>query len=212
MTDDTLWKEVEAARLRLADLLDSLTDDEWETPSLCDGWRIRDVAAHLTLPPTLTTRGWMKELARSGGSFHRMIKNSAIRAARQPTSELTTQLRLHAGSRRLPPAPGAGPDTTLMDVLTHTQDIAIPLHRDIHTPPEAAHTALESLWRLTFPFNPRKHFTGLQFIATDSPFHTGNGPTITGPTTALLLITTHRTAGLPHVTGPGTPQLHTLLT
>ncbi|QNE79677.1 maleylpyruvate isomerase family mycothiol-dependent enzyme (plasmid) [Streptomyces finlayi] len=207
MGDDAVWAEVEAARLRLADLLADLSDEEWETPSLCRDWRVRDVAAHLTLPPTLTTGGWMKELLRSNGVFHRMIRDSAARTAREPVDELVARLRKHAGSRLVPPAPGAGADTTVMDVLTHSQDIAIPLGREIEIVPEAARAGLDSLWRLRFPFNPRKALRGIRFVATDSPWAVGDGPVVTGRTAAFLLVLTGREAGLDQVSGEGVPLL-----
>lgn len=205
MDDDQVWAEVEAARLRLADLLDQLSDEEWERPSLCAGWRVRDVAAHLTLPPQLTTWGWTKEVLRSGGSFHRMIRDSARRKAELPTSEIAAQLRKYAGSRLVPPAPGAGSDTTVMDVLTHSQDIAVPLGRSIEIPPEAARAGLGSLWRLRFPFNPKKVLRGIRFVATDSGWDVGDGPVVTGPTAAFLLLLTNRTAGLDRLEGDGLP-------
>ncbi|MCX5199529.1 maleylpyruvate isomerase family mycothiol-dependent enzyme [Streptomyces sp. NBC_00249] len=208
---DAVWAQVEAARLRLADLLDGLSDQEWQAPSLCDGWRVRDVAAHLTLPPTLTAGGWMKELVRSGGSFHRMIRESAVRTAREPVGELTARLRKHAGSRLVPPAPGAGADTTVMDVLTHSQDIALALGREIEIVPDAARAGLESLWRLRFPFNPRKELRGIRFVASDSSWDVGEGPVVTGRSAAFLLVLTHREAGLEQVSGAGVPLLRARL-
>ena len=49
MNDDEIWTAIDIQRLRTAELLESLTEDEWGQPSLCDGWTVRDVAAHLTL-------------------------------------------------------------------------------------------------------------------------------------------------------------------
>ena len=36
-----------AERLELADLLDTLTPEQWAAPSLCAGWSVRDVCSHL---------------------------------------------------------------------------------------------------------------------------------------------------------------------
>ena len=49
MSFDALWAAIDTQRLYTADLLDGLTPAEWDAPSLCDGWTVRDVAAHLTL-------------------------------------------------------------------------------------------------------------------------------------------------------------------
>jgi len=44
MDRDQVWEAIGRERLSLADLLDELSAQEWETPSLCAGWRVRDVA------------------------------------------------------------------------------------------------------------------------------------------------------------------------
>ena len=49
---DEVWRSIDSERASLADLLDDLSPAEWETPSLCEAWRVREVAAHLTLAHT----------------------------------------------------------------------------------------------------------------------------------------------------------------
>ena len=49
-TEISLRAAVEAEFLSLAELLDGLPDAGWDTPSLCEGWRVREVVAHLTMP------------------------------------------------------------------------------------------------------------------------------------------------------------------
>ncbi len=50
MTDSDLRPLVAAAYLELADLLDEAPESAWDTPSLCEGWRVREVVAHMTMP------------------------------------------------------------------------------------------------------------------------------------------------------------------
>ena len=38
----------------LADLLDSGPADAWDAPSLCAGWQVRHVVAHVTMPARLS--------------------------------------------------------------------------------------------------------------------------------------------------------------
>ena len=45
MDSDTVWTRIDAARAELADLFDTLTPQQWETPSLCAGWTVRDIVA-----------------------------------------------------------------------------------------------------------------------------------------------------------------------
>lgn len=46
---DAVWDAIDAQRARTADLLEQLTAEQWDHPSLCQGWTVRHVAAHLTL-------------------------------------------------------------------------------------------------------------------------------------------------------------------
>lgn len=203
MDQDTAWKEVEAGRLRLADLLEDLSAAEWENPSLCGGWRVRDVAAHVTLPPQAPAVRWAVEFFRYGCSFDRMIRESAIRHARIPTGDIVAQMRQYAASRKVPPAPGTGVGTTMMDVLTHTMDITLPLGRPADIPPEAAVVGLQGAWGLKVPWNPRKRLRGVRCVATDADWAVGEGLEVTGPAEAFLLLLTQRPAAIARLDGPG---------
>lgn len=48
-TDERILALVKAERLRLADFLDGLGEDDWQVRSLCTEWTVHDVAAHVTL-------------------------------------------------------------------------------------------------------------------------------------------------------------------
>ncbi|MFT8180273.1 maleylpyruvate isomerase N-terminal domain-containing protein, partial [Mycobacteroides chelonae] len=48
MDTDVMWAHIDAGRSGVADMLSSLTPEQWSVPSLCDGWTVRDVAVHLT--------------------------------------------------------------------------------------------------------------------------------------------------------------------
>ena len=45
---DDIWLTIDAERSSLADLLEDLSPAEWAAPSLCEAWRVGDVAVHLT--------------------------------------------------------------------------------------------------------------------------------------------------------------------
>lgn len=49
----SVWPVVHAERRALVDDLAGLESAEWETPSLCDGWAVRDVVAHLAATAAL---------------------------------------------------------------------------------------------------------------------------------------------------------------
>ena len=82
----------------LARLLEGLSDDEWEQPSLCAGWRVRNVAAHVAMAPQIPGLGSMlADGIRARGSFHRLNHDIAVRhAARPPTTDIVAELRRYA--------------------------------------------------------------------------------------------------------------------
>jgi uncharacterized protein (TIGR03083 family) len=213
MERDEVWRTVERSRLALADLLDGLAPDEWEQPSLCAGWRVREVAAHLTLAPQFALLDGAAAVIRAGGRFHRMIDQTARRKAAQPTATLVAELRAHAGSRRLPP--GTNHLNTLFDVLVHSQDIAVPLGRPLPMPPDAARVAAERVWTMGWPFQARRRLAAFRLSATDVAWTRASGASaditgalIEGPIEALLLLLTGRAAAaLPRLRGAGADRL-----
>ena len=104
MDRDEVWRAIDAERSSVADLLDELSAEEWETPSLCAGWRVRDVAAHLTLAQ-MGVRTAAVEILRARGDFNRMIRDSARRRAELPVEELSghdaADQRAHHGEAEL---------------------------------------------------------------------------------------------------------------
>jgi uncharacterized protein (TIGR03083 family) len=208
MSEDAVWAAVDRERLGLADLLDDLSDQEWAHPSLCAGWRVRDVAAHLALAHT----GWGTAVAdtiRARGSFDRMVRDTARRHATVPTGELIAEIRAMSGSRRR--APAVTPLEPLLDVLVHGQDIAVPLRRGWRMPVEAASVAATRVWTMGWPlsrtFPARARFHGLRLVASDTDWSVGDGARVEGPIEALLLLLTGRTAGLGRLSGPGVARL-----
>ena len=202
---DVVWHTVDSERASLADLLDDLSPAEWETPSLCDAWRVRDVAAHLTLAHM---GPWPAAIAavRARGSFDRMIRDSALRTGPLPPEECGRRIRAMVGSRRT--APFVSPVEPLTDVLVHGQDIALPLGRTRPVPPAAAATSAARVWATGFPFRARRRLAGLHLVATDSDWSAGEGARVEGPTGDLLLLLTGRTAAaLPRLTGEGAQLL-----
>ena len=103
MTDDDIQKLVTANCLALADLLESLPSGRWDTPSLCDGWRVREVAAHLTMPARYSEDAFMAELREDAFDFTRLSNRVAQRDAQLPTRELERNLRDEVLHRWTPP-------------------------------------------------------------------------------------------------------------
>jgi uncharacterized protein (TIGR03083 family) len=213
MNEDELWAAIDAQRLRTADLLETLTDDDWSHRSLCDGWTVRDVAGHLTLQQTTLLGGLRLVLKHPGvHSLNWMIQTSARDQAALPTEQIIGQIRGMVGSRRH--NVGVTPFETLIDILVHGQDMAVPLGRSLPVPPQVAATAATRAWgyqatrsgrRKSTVFKPVP-YAGLRLGADDIDWGVGDGPELRGPVLALLLLT-GRQVVLPAFTGPGAAVL-----
>jgi len=186
---DELWRFVDRERASLADLLEGLSPQEWETRTRCGDWRVRDVAAHLTVAARFSRGRVVREMVRARGNWNRMIHDSAVREAHAPVTEIVAGLRSIVGSRRL--APTTSPHEPLLDLLVHGQDIALALGRARPVPPVAARDAADRVWTMRFPPRPWP-LPKARLVATDIAWTRGAGEEIRGPVTSLLLLLTGR--------------------
>ncbi|BBY46339.1 maleylpyruvate isomerase family mycothiol-dependent enzyme [Mycolicibacterium celeriflavum] len=184
MDSDTVWRHIDEQRANLADLLDGLEPQQWSTPSLCEGWTVREVAAHIT-HSQLPKSKMLLELLRSGFRFNTMVYRAALQDERSP-GELTAVLRGMRGSRKRPP--GTSEVDPLMDVLVHTQDIAVPLGIDRPMPVDAAVAAAERVWTTGFPFRAKRRLRGVELAAIDADFRVGQGRLVEAPIRDILMV------------------------
>ncbi|MCT2582879.1 maleylpyruvate isomerase family mycothiol-dependent enzyme [Actinophytocola gossypii] len=193
-------------RVSLADFFESLGDHEWRVPSLCDGWTVLHVAAHLTT--STRTTGWtmFTGMIRARGNWNRMVDDSArAQVARFTRAELIARLRETAGSPRR--TPGAALLDPLADALVHGQDVARPLGRDRPMPVEQTIAALDHVRTSRF-YGARKRFAGLRLTATDCAWSAGEGHReLRGPVGDLLMVAAGRPAGLAALSGSGVDQV-----
>lgn len=203
MDREQKWRAVADQRRVLADLLSGLSAEQWERPSLCTQWRVRDVAAHVALTPQ--SPGLVRILGlglRAHGDFHAANRDMAVGHAARSSARLVTELRDLADSRRKPAVTTL--DNLLFDTLVHIQDVAVPLGLSVTMPPDAAREGAARVWRMGWPFWARRRFRGVRLTATDVDWSAGEGAEVRGPVSALLLLLTGRTTvALPHLTGPG---------
>jgi uncharacterized protein (TIGR03083 family) len=205
MDRDAVWAAIDAERSSLADLLATLTPQEWDVRSLCPEWTVREVAAHITLSHVAPGRALVEGL-RYRGSFNTMVRETARRRARaESDAQLIARMRAMPGSRKHPI--GTSYLDPLVDSLVHGQDIAVPLGRPREMPVDAAVTAADRVWSMGFPFGARRKLRGLRFEATDAEWAQGDGTVLRGPIAVLLLVLTGRRARLGELTGAGVAVL-----
>src|SRR5262249_35920103 len=129
--------------LALADLLSGVAEERWDTPSLCDGWRVREVVAHLTMPARYSENAFMAELREDGFDFTVLSNRIASRDAKLPNDELLRDLRAEALHDWTPP--GGGAAGALNHVVIHSLDITVPLRERRVAPDTAMRVVLEDL-------------------------------------------------------------------
>jgi len=177
---------IAAERTELADLLDGLTPEQWDEPSLCAGWRVREVVAHITMAFRYSLPQVMIGMLRARGSFHRMADRAALRDAEEPTSDqLAECVRSNVNHPWKPP--GGGYVGALSHDLIHGLDITVALGLDRQPPPERVAMVLGSL-------NSRQvsyfgvDLTGVQLQARDLDWSYGTGEPLAGRAQDLLLV------------------------
>jgi uncharacterized protein (TIGR03083 family) len=184
VNSDEIWAIIDAQRTDLADVLEGLTSEQWNVPSLCDSWRVRDVAAHLTHSHMAPPRAFLEAL-KSGFRFDSMIYRMAVEDSRSQ-AQIVAALRAMVGSRKKIPMTSA--QDPLTDILVHGQDITVPLGIDRPMPADAAVEVANHLWRMHFPMNPSRRLDGVRLVADDADFAAGQGREVLVPIRDVAMI------------------------
>ena len=203
----SLWDDLADERRALADLLESLTPDQWQVQTLCPAWTVHDMAAHLVVPTEFSKVEMITTMLRARGDTDRLAVLMAARRAQLSSSELVARLRANATSHKAPPIIGVlGP---YVDALVHGEDIRTPLGLVDTRPAERWRAALDFLVssKAKIGFRTRA-LPDLWFQATDVEWQYGVGDVVSGPAAALGLALMSRDTGrLDELDGPGADRL-----
>ncbi len=197
-TGTGLQRHISAEYLALADTMSSATDAEWDTPSLCEGWRIREVAAHLTMPARYSQGQFMAELRACGFDFGRLSNTIAARDAALPTADLVANLNSEMLHHWIPPE--GGQLGALNHVVIHGLDATVPLSRP-HTDPETIRIVLDALTAGGVHARFGTTIDGRRLEATDIDWGHGSGEPLRGPAHELALVLCGRTLTGGHLEG-----------
>lgn len=197
------WEWIAAERRAMADLAEGLDPAQLATPSLCAGWTVRDVIAHLSLNMTFSARKSAGALLRSGFRPNRFIQELTAQAATRSDAELVALFRDHADATWGPP--GFGAQAPLTDLLVHGVDIRRPLGLTHVPTPAALRRSLDFVVqpKASAGFTQRRHQKGLRYEATDLDWVHGTGATVRGPAQPLLAVLCNRPAPLEDLEGDG---------
>lgn len=177
-TDTELASLIAAERRDMAAVLGDLPEESWNAPTLCAGWRVREVVAHMTMLYRYSTGRFVTELARSGGRFDRIADRCARRDGAGSTSALVSSMAEHAVSVRAPR--NVGYEGALVHDVIHGLDVTVPLGLDRRVPEETLRAVLAGVTR------PRslRHFgaelDGIELRAEDLDWSFGSGTPVSG--------------------------------
>lgn len=206
--DAATWELIHSERAELAELLSGLTPQQWATPSLCAGWTVREVAAHVLVAAEQTPVRFLRGLAASGFRFNAMTRRDVERLSLLSGEELVERLRAHTTTTNGPPAPAVA---MLGEVVVHGEDIRQPLGVRHEPATDAIVACLEMYKGSTFPVPGKRRIAGLHLRATDSSWESGSGPEVSGPSIALVLAMTGRAVSLGALGGDGVGTLRARL-
>lgn len=190
-----------AERGELADLLAGLTAEQWNAPSLCEGWAVRHVVAHLTMPFRYSTAHFLLRMAMAGGSFQRMSDRVALRDGELPRAELVAAVADNTDHSWKPP--GGGFIGALTHDVIHGLDISRALGLELAVPVEPMAAVLDSVAGSRSSQYFGVHLDGVRLVATDLDWSSGAGPLMRGRGQDLALLLTGRRLPQGAVTGDG---------
>ncbi len=204
---DVLRSEREA----LVGDLEHLSPEQWTTPSLCAGWRVQDVAAHLAWSTGAGVRELFADAVRARGRLNTMIADAALRWAGRGPAALIEELRRAAATDARPP--GMPETAVLVDAVLHGLDVRRPLGLVRPVPSEAFRPVADFCAGASFPSSAllggpvRRRLAGLRLVAEDQDWASGKGTEVRAGGEAVLLVLAGRPVAAQELHGPGAATL-----
>jgi uncharacterized protein (TIGR03083 family) len=161
--------DIAAEYTALAALLEAADPAVWDAPSLCEGWRTREVVAHMTMPARYDGPAFMAELEASDGDFTLDDLRSPVLHTWQP--------------------PGGGEDGALVHCVIHTLDIveAVPLDRRVPAARIRLVLGMVTAGAAGTPNLFGLDLSAVELRADDLEWSSGSGALVTGPAQVLAL-------------------------
>lgn len=202
--DTSLVALASAERRDIATFLSTLTTKQWNAPSLCTEWTVKDVVAHIISYDYLDYLGLIMRFVKGKVVHANQIGVNEL--ADMTPAQLLDLFEQHLEPRGLTAAFGGM--IALVDGTIHHQDI----RRSIGLPRTIPAGRLARILPL-IPSNPRlgagRRIRGLYLQATDIDWSHGDSrcPRVAGTGEALLMAMAGRPIVLGELAGPGVTTL-----
>ena len=204
MAKADVWPMIHGERKALAADLEALTDAQWETPSLCGDWTVRDALAHMTATAKISPPQFFTKIITSGFSLKNVqAKDIATERGGSPADTLA-RFQAEVNSSKHPPGPT---DTWLGEVIVHSEDIRRPLGVKHEYARDAVVRVADFYKGSNLVIGAKKRIAGLRLRATDTDWVHGEGPEVSGPMVALVMAMTGRKAAMEDLSGEGVATL-----
>jgi uncharacterized protein (TIGR03083 family) len=198
------WPVIAAERAALAVDLAGLTDEQWQTPSLCAGWTVHQVLGHMSATARVTPPAFFVNMIKAGFNFTKMANAEIAEETAQGPAETLATFRERATSKKHPPGPTL---TWLGETIVHSEDIRRPLGIKREYPADALQQVADFYKGSNLIIGAKKRIAGLKLEATDADWTTGDGPEVRGPLVSLVMAMTGRRQALDDLSGDGVATL-----
>jgi len=204
MAKTDVWPAIRLERGALATDLSTLDAGAWDTPSLCEGWTVRDVLAHMTATAKVSAASFFPKLIGSGFSLSKMQQKDIAVERGTTAADTLNRFKAIVGSTTHPPGPT---DTWLGETIVHAEDIrrALGVRHDYAT--DAAVRVADFYKGSNLVIGAKKRVEGVTLRATDTSWTHGTGPEVAGPIVSLVMAMAGRKAALADLTGDGVSVL-----
>jgi uncharacterized protein (TIGR03083 family) len=204
---DAYWSTVRSARLRLADQVVALDSADWDAPSWCEGWRVRDALGHLVYLAEASNLSMSKDLLRHGFLPNTVLDRTARLVGSEAVPDLCDRLRAAADGRFR--APGGPRPLVLGEVVAHGSDMLRPLGQSVDVRTEDLIPILNVYSRLGRTVFGSGSTGQVRLVATDSDWTNGANakPDVRGLSVDLLLLMANRRQVMSQLSGPGLEHL-----
>lgn len=179
-----VWSMIHEEREALHRDLQSLSQSQWDSPSLCEQWSVREVVAHLTAAASVGRIRWFASVfgARFNFDLHnRRRLNEHLGPT--PADTLENFRRIITSTT----APLGSPVAWLGEVVVHSADIRRPLGITTTPRKKAVLKVARFYASRNFAVPSESAIKDLRLEATDGSFSVGDGPLVRGTPLALTM-------------------------
>jgi len=200
-----IWPLVRVEREALIRDLKTLPAAEaWDTPSLCAGWTVRDVVAHMASTAAMTPPKFFAGFLGSGFNFDKFVTKGIAAERGASAQDTLDRFESLVSSTSSPPGPKV---SWLGETVIHAEDIRFPLGLEHDHDPAAVRAVADFYKGSNTLIGAKNRIRGLQLKATDTDWSTGSGELVEGTLLGLLMAMTGRKPYLDKLTGPGVEVL-----